>query len=186
MMMKMGAPSNGSLAMAPGEAEAPDPDAVPPRLAVRLMEIAHRVAPEEIGELWIFPPLPEVEESAEFMVFTRYESDGRCRLYTARRRSAGDPVPGGARGSQSRNGEPGTRAREGSEEITAHGAVPADRLPRLLERFQRRVGADHDPIHVLLEGTAARWNALVGGAASGEAEQGAAPFADVDGGVPNP
>ncbi len=144
------------------------------------MQVASRVAPPVIEEIWIFPPLPDLEESSEFVVFTRREEDGRLRLYTARPRArAADPD---------------------AEEVTAHGAVPPDRVPRLLARFQRRVGTEHEPVHVALGGSERRWRALVrlafpevaeGDAPVGEAaEPGAGPRsaagADVDGGGTNP
>jgi hypothetical protein len=160
-------------------------------VARRLLEVARRIAPGEIGELWIFPPLPEVEASAEFLVLTRYVADGRLRLYTARR-----PGPPRPERELSAVGEERPRKETAAtpaappldEEVRAHGVVPADRVPRLLERFQRRVGTEHDPVHVRVEGSEARWRALVGAAEAEEPGSRVAPVAapDVDGGVANP
>jgi len=181
-----GAPSPGSTGPEDG---LPEPAPLP--VARRLLEVARRIAPREIGELWIFPPLPEVEASAEFLVLTRYVADGRLRLYTARK-----PGPLRPEGDRSAVGEerPRTEAIAAradptlDEELRAHGEVPADRVPRLLERFQRRVGTEHDFVHVRVEGSEIRWRALVRAA---EAEEPGSPVTpepalDVDGGVANP
>jgi hypothetical protein len=166
----------------------PEPASLP--VARRLLEVARRVDPGEIGELWIFPPLPEVEASAEFLVFTRYASDGRLRLYTARDAGPARPASGGEPRSGPREPATGTAEPETAvgEEVRAHGAVPADRVPRLLERFQRRVGVDHDPVHVRLEGSQVRWRSLVRAAGPEEQgrETGTEAAGDVDGGVVNP
>jgi hypothetical protein len=164
-------------------------------VAKRLVEVARRIDPAEIGDLWIFPPLPDIETSAEFLVFTRYAADGRLRLYTVRR-------PGPARGAggapdeepdRTESGVPSSGVASGpataaGDELRAHGVVPADRVPRLLDRFQRRVGADHDPVHVELGGSEARWRSLVG-AADGEdpgSPADAESAEDVDDAVVNP
>lgn len=178
------APFSGSSAP---ETALPEP-ASPP-VARRLLEVARRIDPGEIGELWIFPPLPEVEASAEFLVFTRYASDGRLRLYTARDPGPARPAPGTEpRGGPRAMATAAEPEGEAAEEVRAHGAVPADRVPRLLERFQRRVGMDHDPVHVRLEGSRVRWRSLVRSAGPEEEgrETGAEAAGDVDGGVVNP
>lgn len=156
----------------PGDPGPGLPEPAPVPVAIRLLEVARRVPTGAIGEVWIFPPLPEIEESAEFLVFTRYEEDGRLRLYTARRRR-GSPVATADRPEGEAAGA--TTGADPQEEVRAHGVVPADRLPRLLERFQRRVGPDHEPVHVRVEGSDDRWRALVRRAEPGEPEQGSAP-----------
>ena len=177
-----GAPSPGSTGPEDG---LPEPAPLP--VARRLLEVARRIAPREIGELWIFPPLPEVEASAEFLVLTRYVADGRLRLYTARKPTAPRPDRelSAVGEERPRTGATATPANVPlDEDVRAHGVVPADRVPRLLERFQRRVGTEHDPVHVRVEGSEARWRALV---CAADAEDPGSPAVPViDDGVENP
>lgn len=138
-----------------GTASVPD---VSGELARRLRAVERAVAPEEIHDLWIFPPLEDVEESAEFLLFTRRRDGDRRCVYSARVR---------------RRPAPGDGSRERVQEITDHGTVPTDRVARLIRRFRRRLGEeDREPTHVALEGREDRWSALVGerrgGAPEGE------------------
>jgi FAD/FMN-containing dehydrogenase len=107
----------------------------------RLQLLGSVVPPLEIAELWVFPPLPEVDASAEFFLFTRIQEGNRRALYSARL------LP-----------ENGSPARQVVEE---HGSVPADRLPRLVGRLQRRLGEHHCPLHVVIDGQAGRWQELL-------------------------
>lgn len=150
-------------------------------LAERLRDVGRAVAPREIGELWIFPPLEDVEESAEFLLFTRIADGERRRLYSARMGrgngadsdGAGDdgaPVDGAA-GDERVNGDRRQR-------ITDHGSIPADRVPRLVERFRRRIEDEgHDPVHVAVEGTPERWRAMLP-STNGRNGNGAGPGGD--------
>lgn len=71
-------------------------EAVSEEVARRLRAVGRAVSPEEIGDLWIFPPLEDVEHSAEFLLFTRKLEEGKLRLYSARlRRVAADPDENG-------------------------------------------------------------------------------------------
>lgn len=123
-----------------------------PPVARRLRALARTISPLEIAELWVFPPLAELESSSEFFLFTRFHGDERRTLYSAR--------------VQPENGS-GDR-----QVVVEHGSVPADRVPRLVERLQSRLGDEGQPLHALIEGSAARWKALFEGAADG-AEGGA-------------
>lgn len=143
-------------------------------LARRLRAVGRAVAPEEIGELWIFPPLSERESSAEFLLFTRRLEEGRRRVYSARAAARADGGPedgrgpggdgtgarvrgdGGAEDAAPRNGGPGQR-------ITEHGSVPSGRVHRLVDRFRRRLEDGGEPLHVVIEGRRERWSSLLGG-----------------------
>lgn len=142
-------------------ASAPD---VSEELAGRLRAVGRAVSPDEIGELWIFPPLPDVEASAEFLLFTRLLEEDRRRVYSARvvRGANGDGVgDGGAAGG---NGVPADGAPchgETGQRITEHGSVPAGRVSRLVDRFRRRLEEEGEPRHLVIEGRRDRWAALV-------------------------
>lgn len=109
-------------------------------VARRLQALARTVPPLEIAELWVFPPLAELESSAEFFLFTRFHGEERRVLCSARLQR-----------------ENGSDARQ---VVVEHGSVPADRVPRLVRRLQRRLGEDGQPFHALIEGSIARWKAL--------------------------
>lgn len=149
-------------------------------LARRLQEVERAVSPSEIGELWIFPPLADVEASAEFLLFTRVLQEDRRRLYSARlRRLAGEEGEEGEEGANG-NGTRPTGNGDGSvarkHEITEHGSVPADRVPGLVQRFRRRLGEGAEPTHLVIDGSVDRWSSLVPAAAEGNGhrERGAA------------
>lgn len=136
-------------------------------LARRLREVERAVSPSEIGEVWIFPPLAEVESSAEFLLFTRLVEDERRRLYTARLRlpvgeegSDGGPAGNGNGNgaSAASNGDAGGDRRH---EIVEHGSVPSERVPRLVERFRRRLGEEDEPAHFVIDGSVERWSSLL-------------------------
>jgi hypothetical protein len=134
-------------------------------LAERLRDVGRAVAPREIGELWIFPPLEDVEESAEFLLFTRIAEGERRRLYSARMGREGGPGSNGAGGDGAPDdaaAPPGGANGDRRQRITDHGSIPADRVPRLVERFRRRIEDEgHDPLHVVVEGTPERWRELL-------------------------
>lgn len=140
-------------------------------LARRLREVGEAVSPSEIGELWIFPPLADVEESAEFLLFTRMLQEDRRRLYSARlRRLAGENEDEAARGNGTGAGAAGDGSAARAHEITEHGSVPADRVPGLVERFRRRLGEGGEPKHLVIEGSVERWSALLPTTANGNGD----------------
>jgi hypothetical protein len=108
---------------------------------LRLRELGRTIPPSEIAELWVFPPLAALEGSAEFFLFTCFDGDRR-RLYSA-------CLPPGIRA----NGNSG-------QTITEHGLVPADRVPRMVHRLQRRLGDLGEPRHVEIGGSDVRWAEL--------------------------
>ncbi len=116
-------------------------------LATRLSAVGERVPPPQIADVWLFPPLSDVESSAEFLLFTRI-IDGDVRaLYSARM------VPA--------NGRPTHQV------IVEHGRVPADRVPRLVGRLQRRLRQDVPPRHVSIGGRLDHWLTFLEAAAGG-------------------
>lgn len=139
----------------------------------RLVELGGVVPPSEIGELWVFPPLEEAEGSREFVLFTRFGDNGTRRLYSARvppsreeRREL--PSPDGytrERRPEMANRDDGDG--EAGEElpdqrITEHGAIPAGRLPELVQRFRRRLGDGGVPVHLEVDGSRDRWTEMIG------------------------
>ncbi len=152
-------------------------DGVSQEVSRRLQAVGRAVSPEEIGDLWIFPPLRDVEHSAEFLLFTRRLEEGKLRLYSARLRHGTDDRSGenGAAPVENGNGHGGGngdgRHVDGSyradgagpemrQEITEHGSVPADRVQGLVVRFRRRLGDEGEPRHVSIDGREDRWREL--------------------------
>lgn len=121
-----------SLAGCPFAADSP--------VAHRLQALARTVPPLEISELWVFPPITALETSAEFFLFTRLQGEDRRGLYSAR-----------------------LHAENGSGDrqvVVEHGSVPADRVPRLIESLQRRLGGGLEPFHVVIDGRHDRWEEM--------------------------
>lgn len=134
-------------------------------LVRRLRALEHAVSPREIGEIWIFPPLADVEESAEFFLFTRFLTEDRRGVY-----SAAGPGPEATNGSAAAApGENGGRDGAPEQEITEHGTVPAERVSRIVERFRRRLGRQGgEPVHLVVDGEESRWEGLFDGAPPGD------------------
>lgn len=110
-------------------------------LATRLSELEQRVPPPQIADVWLFPPLPDMESSAEFLLFTRFlENDARA-LYSARM------VPA--------NGTPAHQI------VVEHGTAPADRVPKLVQGLQKRLGQVGDARHIEIAGDHERWRAFI-------------------------
>lgn len=145
----------------------------------RLIELEGVIPPSEIGELWVFPPLEEPEDSREFVLFTRFGDNGTRRLYSAR---VPPPTPEERRELPGPDGYTRERDREMAnrrngdgadgeddlpeQRITEHGAIPAGRLPGLVQRFRRRLGEDRVPVHVEVDGSRERWVELLGSLAA--------------------
>ncbi|MDE2719476.1 hypothetical protein [Candidatus Palauibacter polyketidifaciens] len=109
--------------------------------AARLGDLGRRIPPPRIADVWLFPPLPQVEESSEFFLFTRILEDGGRALYSARM------VPA--------NGTPAHQV------VVEHGRAPANRVPGLVAGLQRRLGQPAAVRHVPIEGDGKRWEALL-------------------------
>lgn len=147
----------------------------------RLRQLEDFVPPEEMGQVWIFPPLEEPEGIQEFVLFTRVAGDDERAVYSARHRPGENGAPPGAGGNGaadaegvSRNGDnPSEGAGHGGpgQAVVEHGRAPADRLPGLVEDLLRRLGDEREPLHVRIEGSRRCWDELVTRVADGgEAE----------------
>lgn len=131
-------------------------------VARRLRAVEHRVSPGEVGEVWVFPPLGE-EGSAEFLLFTRLMEEGRRQLFSSRiRYGPGDEGADGAGASDGGAAHENGNGRRGGQEVMMHGSVPADRVPRLVERLRRRLDDGREPLHLVIDGEEGRWRSLFG------------------------
>ena len=109
--------------------------------AARLGDLSRHIPPPRIADVWLFPPLPQVEDSSEFFLFTSILDDGGRALYSARM------VPA--------NGTPSHQV------VVEHGRAPANRVPGLVAGLQKRLGQPAAVRHIPIEGDGARWEALV-------------------------
>jgi len=114
-------------------------------LTVKLRQLGRAVSPTEISDLWVFPPIEELEDSSEFLLFTRFMNEDLRRLCAARFVSV-------------RNGGPEPHVEQ---QVTEYGSVPAQRLPRLIEGFRKRLGDGRPPIHLPIEGCPVNWDRLI-------------------------
>ena len=110
-------------------------------LATRLGDVERYVPAPEIADVWLFPPLPDVVSSSEFLLFTRMLDGDARALFSARM------VP--------ENGSPA------HQEIVEHGTAPADLMPKLVNNLQNRLGQMAPARHIAIEGEADRWRQLV-------------------------
>ena len=110
-------------------------------LTNRLGHLAKRVPPPMIADVWLFPPLPDVESSSEFLLFTRILEDGVRGLYSARL------VP--------ENGTPAHQV------VVEHGRAPADSVTKLISGLHRRLGHEVPAKHVTIAGDHDRWQVFV-------------------------
>lgn len=106
--------------------------------AGRLKRLAGSIPPEELSEVWVFPPLDDVEGSDEFHLFTRAMDDDVYRVCAAE--FSGEEV-----------------AR-----VTVYGAVPEARVPRLVSGFRDRLGDGRAPLYLPIFGSLERWRLAVG------------------------
>ena len=147
-------------------------------LAVRLRALEHSVSPAEISDLWVFPPLPDLEDSGDFVLFTRVLPDEMrriCRVEFADtvvtngngqhvngRNGDGVAGNGHTNGSTPENGsEDGNGNGNGSgtpvARITEYGRVPSKRVQRVVDGFRRRLGDDREPLHIRVDGCPDSW-----------------------------
>lgn len=110
-------------------------------LATRLVEVERRVPVPRIADVWLFPPLPDVVSSSEFLLFTTMLEDETRALFSARM------VP--------ENGSPAHQV------IIEHGTAPAELMPRLVDNLQSRLGQMATARHIPIEGEPERWRRLV-------------------------
>ena len=110
-------------------------------LATRLNDVERRVPVPRIADVWLFPPLPDVVSSSEFLLFTTMLEDETRALFSARM------VPD--------NGVPAHQV------IIEHGTAPADLMPKLVSNLQSRLGQMAPARHIPIEGELERWRQLV-------------------------
>lgn len=146
-------------------------------LAVRLRALGHSVSPTEISDLWVFPPLPDLEDSGDFVLFTRVLPDEMrrvCRVEFADpvvtngngqqangRSGNGNGVVGNGHAAVNGNGNGngnGTSVAENGHDseipvahITEYGRVPSKRVQRVVDGFRRRLGDDREPLHIRVD-----------------------------------
>lgn len=106
--------------------------------AERLRRLEGRIPPAELSEIWVFPPLDDVEKSEEFHLFTRRVGEGVYRVCAAEFAGTGEP------------------------RVTVYGAVPESRVARIVAGFRQRLGERRDPLHLPIFGSEERWRLAVG------------------------
>lgn len=113
-------------------------DRITPETIERLRKLAGSIPPEELSEVWVFPPLPDLADSEEFVLFTRRMAEGVFRVCAA----------------EFAHGE--------TARVTVYGAVPETRVMSLVAGFRRRLGDRRDPLHLPIFGSNERWRLVVG------------------------
>ncbi len=168
-------------------------NALKSELAARLHALGRRVSPVEICDLWVFPPLPDIEESGDFVLFTRVLADEMRRVCAVE--FTDPPVPsngnltsrqptngnGSAGNGSAGNGSAGNgTARNGDTghdpaippmtlptvRITEYGRVPVGRVQRVVDGFRRRLGDHREPFHVRVDGCPESWVQMLAGESS--------------------
>ena len=129
------------------DAQVTEPAGQVAALATRLTDVERCVPAPEIADVWLFPPLPDVVPSSEFLLFTRMLDGDTRALFSARM------VP--------ENGVPAHQV------IVEHGSAPAALLPRLVSNLQRRLGQVAPARHVTIGGRLEAWRKLIDDARAG-------------------
>jgi hypothetical protein len=133
-------------------------------VATRLRDLGARVAPAEIGDVWVFPPLPHLEGSAEFLLFTRILPDEMRHLCGAEFLAGNGTGGGHVLPNGSGNGHTnaaGNGSTDRVRRITEYGAVPSHRISRLVAGFRERLGDHREPVHFEIGGCPDSWGRLV-------------------------
>ena len=159
-----GSGSNGNGVSGP-----PD-DETRREVATRLRDLGQRIAPAEISDIWVFPPLSHLEGSTEFLLFTRFLPDEMRHLCGAEFTTGNGnqkTVNGNGIGSTNGNGNGGGNG-DGApttpdrvRRITEYGAVPSHRVSRVVAGFRARLGDHREPFHFEIGGSADNWGQLV-------------------------
>lgn len=131
-------------------------------VATRLRDLGQRIAPAEISDVWVFPPLAHLEGSTEFLLFTRFLPDEMRHLCGAEfaadnGNGNGQVVNGNGNGNGNGHTTPVDRVRR----ITEYGAVPSHRVSRVVAGFRERLGDHREPFHYEIGGSADSWGKLV-------------------------
>ena len=153
--MRNGIAMNGN-----GAKHAPEdqPGIISELTARRLRRLAGRIPPDELSEIWVFPPLEDVEGSDEFHLFTRRMSEGVYRVCAAEFPSESEPEKKTEGGS----GGPIDGRAAGEPRVTVYGAVPESRVSRLVAGFRDRLGDGREPLYLPIYGSLERWRLAVG------------------------
>jgi len=134
-------------------------------VVVRLRDLGQRIAPAEISDVWVFPPLANLEGSTEFLLFTRYLPDEMRHLCGAEFTADASPRNGhgqaGGNGNGNGNGNGQAAPPDRVRRITEYGAVPSHRVPRVVAGFRRRLGDLREPLHFEIGGSVDSWGKLV-------------------------
>jgi hypothetical protein len=132
-------------------------------VATRLRDLGQRIAPAEISDVWVFPPLSHLEGSTEFLLFTRFLPDEMRHLcgaeFNVGNGNGHAPAGNGTNGNGNGSGEPG--AVDPVRRITEYGAVPSHRVSRVVAGFRDRLGDHREPFHFEIGGSADSWGELV-------------------------
>ena len=113
-------------------------ESITPETIERLRKLAGSIPPEELSEVWVFPPLADLQDSEEFILFTRQMAEGVFRICAA----------------EFSHGE--------TARVTVYGAVPETRVMSLVGGFQRRLGDRREPLYLPIFGSNERWRLVVG------------------------
>ena len=125
-------------------------------VATRLRDLGQRIAPAEISDVWVFPPLSHLEGSTEFLLFTRFLPDEMRHLCGAEFATGN----GNGNGNGDGNGGPAP-ADDRVRRITEYGAVPSHRVSRVVAGFRERLGDHREPLHFEIGGCVDSWGRLV-------------------------
>jgi hypothetical protein len=139
----------------------------PSEVATRLRDLGRRIAPAEISDVWVFPPLSHLEGSAEFLLFTRILPDEMRHLCGAEfadgEGNGNGHVThgnGASNGNGNGNGGPALESNR-CRRITEYGAVPSHRVPRVVAGFRERLGDHREPLHFEIGGSMESWGRLI-------------------------
>lgn len=144
----------------------PTDDETRREVATRLRDLGQRIAPAEISDIWVFPPLSHLEGSTEFLLFTRFLPDEMRHLCGAEFTDGngngnGKTVNGNGHGNGNGNGDEAAAPPDRVRRITEYGAVPSHRVPRVVAGFRARLGEHREPFHFEIGGSADSWGQLV-------------------------
>jgi len=142
----------------------PTDDETRREVATRLRDLGQRVAPAEISDIWVFPPLSHLEGSTEFLLFTRFLPDEMRHLCGAEFTDGngnGNGKSANGNGNGNGDGDGASAPPDRVRRITEYGAVPSHRVPRVVAGFRARLGEHREPFHFEIGGSADSWMQLV-------------------------